>query len=296
MIDLSIIILSYNTSEITRKCIESLLQNLTDASLQTELIVIDNHSSDNSPYVIEEFRKTKWKNVVYRSMLLQNNLGYTRANNKGIEGSHGRYTLFLNSDVLINTVDFNELVTFMDTSPKIGGLTVRVNLEDGGIDPASHRGLPTPWRSFCYFSGLERLFGHFPYGNRLFGGYHLLYHNLRVAHEIDAPSGAFFMVRKNILDILKGFDERFFMYGEDIDLAYRMRQLGYTIYYYPKFTVTHLKYQSGLGNKNQKLRKKIRIHFYESMKIFYQKHYEARYPWLINQLVYLFITLKQRIS
>jgi GT2 family glycosyltransferase len=133
-----------------------------------------------------------------------------------------------------------------------------------------------------------------PLLNRLFGGYHLTYLPLTTRHEIDTPTGAFFLARKDVLDVLKGFDEIFFMYGEDIDLSYRIKRLGYSIIYDPTFTVLHLKNQSGIKRKNNvTIQKKTRNYFYESMAIFYKKHYEQCYPRWINALVYAAINRKK---
>ena len=106
----------------------------------------------------------------------------------------------------------------MEQDSSIGVMTVKVVLPDGSLDPASHRGFPTIWRSFSYYSGLEKVFGKLPFLNRAFGGYHLTYENLKKRHEIDSPTGAFYLTRKETFDKVNGFDESFFMYGEDLDL------------------------------------------------------------------------------
>ena len=126
------------------------------------------------------------------------------------------------------------------------------------------------------------------------GGYHLTSIPINTKHEIDSPTGAFFLVRKDIVDVLGGFDEHFFMYGEDLDLAFRIKRLGYAIIYNPICTVLHLKNQSGMKRHNDAAtQKKTRDHFYDSMAIFYRKHYENRYPSLISKLVYMAINKKK---
>lgn len=184
----------------------------------------------------------------------------------------------------------------MEKNKDVGILTVKVLLTNEMIDPASHRGFPNLWNAFCYFSGLEKLLGKVPIVGRFFGGYHLTYLDLTTPHEIDSPTGAFFLTRKKILDDIGGFDEEFFMYGEDLDLAFRIKQLGYRVLYYPFYTVTHIKHASGLQNENGDVRKKMKESFYESMKIFYQKHYAKHYPALCNLLVYHVIDLKKKLS
>lgn len=291
MPSLSIIIVSFNTKEITYQCLQSLLASLKRSpSLEAEIIVVDNGSEDGSVIMLESFGKA--------ITLIRNgkNRGYTQANNLGIKKARGTHVLFLNSDVIIENVDFQKIISLMREHKDIGGLTVKVLLANGMIDPASHRGFPNPWNSFCYFSGLERVFGKAPILGRLFGGYHLTYRNLIEPHDIDSPTGAFFLTKKYILRDLGGFDEAFFMYGEDLDLALRIKEKGCRIVYYPFCSVTHIKYASGLGNKNKDVQKKMKEQFYESMKIFYVKHYEHRYPWLLNHMIYFAIEFKKRFT
>lgn len=286
MKDLSIIIPSYNTRDITKQCINSLIPTLNNIS--SEIIVVDNASSDDSHDMLSA--------LPIKPIFLSQNVGYSKANNRGLNFASGRYILYLNSDVLIDSVDFKKLIKYLDEKQDIGALTVKVNIPTGGIDPASHRGFPTLWRSFCYYAKLEKLFKNTPILNKIFGGYHLIHEDLTKEHEIDSPTGAFFLTRKSLMDELKGFDETFFMYGEDLDLAYRIKEKGFKIVYYPFYEVTHLKYKSGLSNKNTEVQKKIKFHFYEAMKIFYQKHYAKRHSGIVNKCVYFLIDLKHSLS
>ncbi len=290
MVDISVIIPSCNTKEITQKCILLLEKTLQKNGVTYEIIVIDNASSDGSVNMLKTL-----KNENIRIICNTENVGYGKANNQGLHMSTGKYILYLNSDAMVEGLDFKQIFSYMKDHSNVGGMTVKVNLPNGSIDPASHRGFPTLWRSFCYFAGLEKITSSIPILNRLFGGYHLTYLNLNTVHEIDAPTGAFFLVRKDILDKLKGFDEDFFMYGEDLDLCFRIKELGYKIIYDPRQSVLHMKYQSGIKNKNsEQIRKKIRGFFYESMKIFYRKHYEKLYPQCINKAVYFLIDQKKK--
>jgi GT2 family glycosyltransferase len=179
----------------------------------------------------------------------------------------------------------------MDKNPKIGILTVKLNLPTGGIDPASHRGFPTPWNSFCYFTKLEKLTSRIPGLNKIFGVYNLTKFSLKKIHEIDSPAGAFFLMPKEVLDKVGGFDEEYFLYAEDLDLAYRIKALGYKSIYYPVFSALHMKSQSGLKGKNKDTRKKSRWYFYNSMKLFYKKHYSKKYPFFIKGIVYFTLDL-----
>jgi len=291
--DLSVIIVSYNTSELTFKCVKSLVSSLEkEKNISFEVIVVDNGSEDGT---VDRLKKIAIEKDRFLIIENKKNLGYAKANNLGIKKASGKFILFLNSDVLISDINWKILLDFLEKNEKIGALTVRVNLESKDIDPACHRGLPTLWRSFCYFVCLERFFASFPFLNRIFGGYHLIHLDLGKIHEVEAISGAFFLTRKEILSRLKGFDEDFFMYGEDLDLCLRIRKIGYKIIYYPLFSVLHLKYKSGLGKKNKEVKRRTSYYFYQAMKIFYQKHYEKRYPFFINFFVYLFLDRKIRL-
>lgn len=291
MVDLSFIIVSYNTKENTKKCLLSIFKAVSKNKKNSfEIITIDNASYDESSDMLEEVKK-KNNSLGVRFKIVKNseNLGFSKATNQGARNSQGRYILFVNSDVLTQSVDFEELISYLDSHKDIAVLTVRANLVNGELDAACHRGFPTLWRSFCYFLKLEKIFRKTPFLNRIFGGYHLVWKDLSKIHDIDSPSGAFYMVKKDVFDSLGGFDEGFFMYGEDLDLSLRIKQTGKRIIYYPKFNITHLKYQSGIKSSSNKERRVTKKYFYESMRIFYDKHYAFRYPVFVNKIVYMAI-------
>ncbi len=292
--DLSVIIVSYNTKDLTLTCLQKVLKSASLSQLNFEIIVVDNSSTDGTWEALESLAS---QTSFVRLLKNTQNEGFGRANNKGLAVAKGRYVLYLNSDVLVPETPFiGTLIAEMDSSMLIGGLTVAVSLKNGDTDPASHRGFPTVWRSFCYMSGLERLTSRIPVLNTLFGGYHLTSLSLRTKHEIDTPTGAFYLVKKDILDALLGFDEDFFMYGEDIDLSYRIKRLGYSIIYDPTYEVIHLKNQSGIQKKNNReVQTKTKRYFYGAMAIFYKKHYEKVYPNWISQLVYAAINKKTKM-
>lgn len=298
MTDLSIIIVSYNTAEMTEKCLSNLLTVLQEnKDIRAEVIVVDNASVDSTKKILDrmtaQYEKSGQKLI---RELGKKNLGYSKANNKGLLLSSGTYILFLNSDVLMKSISFKNLLANFEQDSKLGALTVRVELENGQIDPASHRGFPTIWRSFCYYAGLEKIFRKVPLLGALFGGYHLTSRSLATTHEIDSPTGAFYLSRKEILDKVKGFDEDFFMYGEDLDLSYRIKELGYKILYVPTYSVTHLKYQSGIKSSDQSTKKKTHSYFYDAMKIFYTKHYASSTPQPINSFIFFIIDQKAKRS
>jgi len=292
MISLSIIIVSFNTKEITKKCLLSLKKNLIRYPLDYEIVVTDNNSQDESVQMLLDLEK-QWNNL--HIFLSKKNLGYGKGNNFGLGKSKGKYILYLNSDVIVTDIDFRDLIKLMEMQKDIGALTVKVVLPTGEIDPASHRGFPILWRSFTYFSGLEKIFKNIPILNKLFGGYHLVNLNLNEIHEIDVLTGAFLFTKRDILDKFGGFDENYFAYGEDIEMAFQIKKLGYKIIYYPLWKVLHLKSVSGLKKKDPNIRKKTNYYFYDSMKIFYSKHYAKNHNWLTNNLVYLAINIKKNL-
>lgn len=291
MVKLSVVILSYNTREITKKCLTVLLDKLpSNRSFATEIIVVDNGSKDGSCEMIKlQITNYKLRNRSLKLIENEKNLGYPKGNNQGLAAAKGEYILFLNSDVLIQQMDFENLISYLQQHKEIGVLTVKVILSNGEIDPASHRGFPTLWNSFCYFFKLESIFKRIPFLNKLFGGYHLVDKNLKIIHEIDSPTGAFYLTRRKILDQTTGFDEDYFMYGEDLDLSFKIKQLGFTIVYYPFYEVLHLKRLSGLKKNDLETRKTTKQHFYSAMEIFYTKHYKKKYPSLLNRFVYFCI-------
>ncbi len=301
-VDLSIIILSYNTKELTERCLLSLIKSLpNNKNFNAEIIVVDNGSSDGSAenikYQILNFKNTYQKsNISFKLILNKENLGYPKGNNQALKMAKGRYILFLNSDVIVENVDFEKIISYLDVRPEIAVLTVKVILQNGNIDADSHRGFPTIWNAFCYFIGLEELFRYIPFANRIFGGYHLIHLNFAKTHEIDSASGAFFLSKKDVLEKVGGFDEEFFMYGEDIDLSFRIKKLGYKVVYYPRFAVLHLKSASGLEKEDVDTREKIRHHFFGAMKIFYRKHYEKNHPPIVNAFIYCCINFLKQIS
>lgn len=293
MISLSIIIVSFNTKKITFRCLSSLRKNFIKYPQDYEVIVVDNGSKDGSVEMLKKL-SSKWPQM--KVFFSKTNLGFGKGNNLGLSKAKGKYILYLNSDAIIDDIDFDDLINLFDIKKDLGALTVKVILTNGKIDPASHRGFPTLWRSFSYFTGLEKIFFKVPFLNKIFGGYHLTHLNLSEVHEIEVPTGAFLLTKKDMLDRIGGFDEDYFAYGEDIEMAWQIRKLSYKILYYPLWEVLHLKSVSGLKKKDKNIRKKTSFYFYDSMKIFYKKHYANKYPWFINKLVYFAIDIKSKIN
>lgn len=280
-VELSIIILSYNTKDVLRDCLASFGAGKTNADAW-EIIVVDNASTDGSG---ETVRK---EYPAVRVIPKKSNLGYSAGNNVGIRQSKGKYILLLNSDTEASKDAIRETLTYFKNHKEAGVATCKLLRPDGSMDPACHRGFPTPWAAFTYFFGLERLLPK----SSIFGGYHLGYKSLSEPHEIDSPSGAFYMIRRDVVNKVGLLDEQFFMYGEDLDWSYRIKQAGWKILFYPYVTVLHKKWQSGKAHPDEDQRRQTQKYFFDAMQLFYKKHYQHRYGWLVSALVLFGIKLR----
>lgn len=283
--DLSIIIVNYKTKALTLQALDSVFK-ATPPKAKQEVILVDNASQDDTPQVA--------KNRFPQVKLIQSstNLGFAGGNNLGLRQAKGRYILLLNSDTIIQPDTLIKMVDFMAQNPQVGLATCRVELISGKIDPASHRGFPTPWAALTYYSGLEKIFPHL----RLFSQYHQGWKDLNQTHEIDTPVGAFFMLRKQALNQVGLLDEAFFMYGEDIDLSFRIKKAGWQVVYTPITKITHLKGSSGLTSEAKDQRVLTTQSFFSAMKLFYRKHYQKRYFFLLRWLVFLGIDVIKTIK
>lgn len=281
---LSVIILNYNTKDLISQCLESIkLQNVDVDGKDLEVFVVDNGSRDGSTETIaSKFPFVK---------LIENktNLGFAKANNIGIKKAKGKIIALLNSDTLVQENTFVTMTNFLNKNKNIGAATPRLQLVDGSLDLACHRGFPTPFNALSYFFKLEQLLPNF----RLFSGYHQTWKDFNKPHEVDAISGASFFIKREVIEKVGNLDERYFMYAEDLDWCMRIKKAGWKIFYNPNATVIHFKKQSGRGKKEgSKISKDIRAtrskaigHFYETMKIFYEKHYKDKYPKWMRKLV-----------
>lgn len=253
-----------------------------------EVIVVDNASTDGS---LKELSAMSSQLSTLTVIQNSKNVGYAKANNIGMKQSHGKYILLLNSDTEVQKGTIQTMLAYMDAHQVVGAATCKLLLPDGSLDPACHRGFPTPWAAFTYFIGLEWLF---PW-SRLFSQYHMGYRNLTEIHEVDAISGAFFMVRRSVIDQIGLLDEDFFMYGEDLDWAYRMKQAGWIIGYNPHVSCLHHKKQSGRAHADAATRKKTEKYFYDTMRLFYEKHYAHRYGWLATNIILFGIKIRSML-
>lgn len=209
------------------------------------------------------------------------NTGFSVANNQAIRLSTGRYVLLLNPDTVVGKDTFSACLAFMDKHPEAGGLGVRMIDGSGRFLPESKRGLPTPWVSFCKAFGLSGLFPN----SKKFGQYYLSYLSENEVHEVDVLSGAFMLMRKEALDKIGLLDESFFMYGEDVDLSYRILEGGYKNYYFPFSTIIHFK-----GESTRRESFAFVKHFYKAMLLFSKKHFSQN-P-LFTLVLYLGILVR----
>ncbi|MFH0863618.1 MAG: glycosyltransferase family 2 protein [Candidatus Gottesmanbacteria bacterium] len=286
MVDLSIIIVNFNTKSLLVECLKSLVE--ATRSINSEIIVVDNGSTDNS---INEIRNSRL--TLNNLKIIENNanLGYAKANNLGIKASSGRYILLLNSDTIVYPKTLTAMIQFLNMNPQVGVATCRVELSNGELDPACHRGFPTPWASLSYFLGLEKLFPK----SELFSQYHLGFLSIDKFHEIDSPTGAFYLIKKEVIDKVGLLDEDYFMYGEDLDWSYRIKAAGWKIMFNPEVKIIHFKKRSGRNQEDKNIRKMAKIQFFETMKIFYNKHYRHRYPTIITRIILSTINVKKSL-
>lgn len=245
--DLSVIIVNYNTKELLKACVDSVQKTYP----QSEIIVVDNLSSDGSR---EEIPKMTVKGV-----LLDENAGFSKANNMGLKYATGDYVLFLNPDTVVHENTLKRCIEFLQNNKNAGAVGCRVVLPDGSLDKACKRKFPNAFNSFCTIFKIAKIVPGL--------GYNVVGNDEGV-YPVDCLVGAFMMCPKAVLEKTGGFDQDFFMYGEDIDLCLRIKQAGYEIWYLGDKEITHIKGASG------KKSKKAKIAFYDSMSIYYKKHFK----------------------
>ncbi|MBO4673448.1 MAG: glycosyltransferase family 2 protein [Bacteroidaceae bacterium] len=274
---LSIVIVNYNVRYYLEQCLLSVEKALS--GMCAEVFVVDNHSTDDSvPYLKSKF---PWVRYIEN----QENVGFSRANNKALREARGEYVLLLNPDTFIGERTLRECVDFMDKNPQAGMCGVAMLKVDGSFAPESRRGIPTPFVAFCKMTGLGSLFPK----SRLFGRYYMQYLNKYSINPIEIISGAFMFIRKEALDKVGLLDETFFMYGEDIDLSYRVLKGGYKNYYLP----TQILHYKGESTKKDSI--KYVNTFYKAMVIFFKKHF-SHYSAIYSLFITLVIAVKGVMS
>jgi GT2 family glycosyltransferase len=243
---LSVVIVSYNVRDYLENCLQSVSRALE--GIEGEVFVVDNHSDDDSVETVRS--QYPWVRLIEN----QENMGFSRANNIAIRESRGEYVLLLNPDTIVEKSTLREVLRFMEEHPKAGGAGVMMHNADGSLAPESRRALPTPWVSCLKMLGFTKRYymSHLPWDQ---------------PGRIEVISGAFCFLRKKALDEVGLLDEDFFMYGEDIDLSYRLMKGGWENWYLP-YPITHFK-----GKSTQKSDYRYVHIFYKAMLIFFRKHY-----------------------
>ncbi len=271
---LSVVIVNYNVCAFLEQAIASAQRALQN--IDGEILVVDNNSADNSVAMV----RAKFPNV--RLIENKDNVGFAKANNQAIKGSQGEYVLLLNPDTVVEEDTFEKCIAFMDSHPDAGGLGVKMVDGNGRFLPESKRGVPYPSSAFYKLFGLSKLF---PKSNK-FGAYHATYIAENQTSDVEVLSGAFMFLRRETLNNVGFLDEDYFMYGEDIDLSYRILKGGYKNYYFPETRIIHYK-----GESTKKGSLNYVYVFYKAMQIFAQKHFSSNnakiFIFFINVAIWL---------
>lgn len=271
MIDLGVVILNYNTRDVLRECLGSLSYT---RGIEFETIVVDNCSSDGSTDMLRrEF-------PAVRLIASPRNGGYAFGNNQGLREflsrpEPPRALMLLNADTIVPLDALRGLMDFLDAHPQVGVVGPKLVLRDGSLDLACRRSFPTPQVSFYRMVGLSKLFPRSP----RFGRYNLTYLDENQTAQVDSVVGACMLIRSEALRAAGLLDESFFMYGEDLDLALRIKRHGWQVYYYPRVQILHYKRESS------KRSRRAQVEFYRAMYIFYRKHYARTTPLWLHALV-----------
>jgi len=282
--DVAVVILNYNTASLLAACLQSIC---AAEDVAVDVCVVDNASSDGSAEMVAStFPQVHL--IVNRA-----NVGYSAGNNVGLRRlgfgdparaaeALPRYALLLNPDTIVPARAIAEMVAFMDANPQIGAAGPRVRRPDGSLDRACRRSFPTPQVSFYRMTGLSRLFPR----SRRFNAYNLEYLPEDAVHAVDSVVGAYMQVRADALAQVGLLDERFFMYGEDLDWAKRIKDAGWQVWYNGRVEITHVKEAASSQSA------KARVDFYEAMWLFYAKHYRATTSCLLDWAILLGIVAK----
>jgi GT2 family glycosyltransferase len=268
-LQLSVIIVNFNVKYFLEQClysVEKAIQNI-----KAEIIVIDNNSTDGS----KEFFSNKFANVQF--IWNEKNDGFSEANNKALQFARGEYILFLNPDTIIPEDCFEKCLSFFETKKNIGAMGLRMIDGTGNFLKESKRGFPSLFPSLFKLCGLAAIFPD----SKIFARYYLGNLSEDENHAVDVLAGAFMMVKKNVLNETGSFDNDFFMYGEDIDLSYRIEKAGYKNYYFSESTIIHFK---GESTKKESIQH-VRL-FYGAMNLFVRKHYESFQALLYSIFIY----------
>ncbi len=258
--DLSVIIVNYNVKEFLQNLLDSLQKAVSKIS--HEIIVVDNASDDGSV----EFIREKFPQITLFTN--KTNLGFSKANNVALKVAKGKFILLINPDTLVSEDTITKMIEFFNTHPDAGLAGCKILNPDGSLQLACRRSFPGPWTSFCKVTGLSTMFPK----SKLLARYNLTYLDENSTYEVDAISGSFMMLKREVYEKVGGFDEQFFMYGEDLDICYRIQKDGYKVYYYPDTQIIHYKGESTKRSGLDETK-----YFYNAMHLFVKKHFSSFY-------------------
>jgi hypothetical protein len=285
MHDLGIVILNWNTRDLLRRCLQTVLAS--EGAYTFRVIVVDNASEDGSAEMVrQEFPQVEL-------IASEVNGGYPCGNNLGLRalGFHGekqvdadapRYALLLNPDTEVAPDTFATMIRYMDEHPQIGAAGPKLILPDGSLDLACRRSFPTPMISLYHFSKLAKLFPRSP----RFARYNMTFMNPDQEIEVDSVVGAYMQVRREAIEAVGLLDETFFMYGEDLDWAFRIKKSGWKVFYYPPVVVIHVKRAASRQSR------RAQFEFWRAMLIFYRKHYRTTTPLWLHGLILMGLLVK----
>jgi len=278
-LQLSIIIVNYNVKHFLEQCLYSV--RAATRGMEAETIVIDNSSTDNSLVFLQPIFPE------VRFIANKENTGFGKACNQGLSLSNGRYILFLNPDTIVPGDCFTKCISFFESHPDAGAVGVKMIDGSGKFLKESKRAFPSPLTSLYKLFGLSQLFPR----SKTFSRYHLGHLDENENNEVDVLAGAFMMIRKDVLDKVGSFDEIFFMYGEDVDLSYRIQKAGFKNYYVADTRIIHFKGESTRkGTMNY-----VRM-FYNAMSIFVRKHYGGSRAGIFNFLIHVAIWCRSALT
>jgi GT2 family glycosyltransferase len=284
MLDLGIVIVNYNVRELLRECLASVYDS--QARVAFEVCVVDNGSTDGSADMVADlFPQAKLIRTENRGYAVGNNLGLQAFGFRQSEeavSSQPRYALLLNPDTVLPPRALADMLVFMEAHPRAGAAGPRLVREDGSLDKACRRSFPTPEVAFYRFSGLGRLFPQSP----RFGRYNLTYLPPDVTTKVDSVVGAFMLIRGEALNQVGLLDERFFMYAEDLDFCYRIKERGWQVWYNADVTVLHYK-----GESSRQRSAFANAQFYHTMRLFHDKHFKDQSSFVMNWLIYAGVAL-----
>lgn len=285
MLDLGIVIVNWNTCELLKRCLETVYASTGDFSFL--VVVVDNASDDGSSAMVREHFPQA------TLIALDENVGYPKGNNAGLRhlGYHGigdvavdapRYALLLNPDTEVPPEALLRMIQFMDSRPDVGVAGPRLILPDGTLDKACRRGFPTPAVSFYHYAGLAKLFPD----SKRFGRYNMTFADPAEELEVDSVVGAYMQVRREAIEAAGLLDEIFFMYAEDLDWAYRIKQAGWRVWYYAPVTVYHVKRAASRKNPA------AQFEFWRAMLLFYRKHFRRSTPIWLHSMILVALLVK----